>query len=57
LQLYTSAVTDVLDLHRGEWGAGLFYAGGYRVEFGSVRRGGRSFLQTAKVLLEVEASS
>jgi len=56
LQAYASAVTDVLDAHRGEWAPGMYYAGGYKVEFGPVRHGGKNFLQAAKVEFEVEAS-
>lgn len=57
LQAYASAVTDVLDAHRGEWATGMYYAGGYKVEFGSIKRGGKHFLQIARVQFEVEASA
>ena len=40
----------------GEWGAGMFYGGGYEVAFGAVKRGGRNFVQAAKVTFEVEVS-
>lgn len=56
LQAYASAVTDVLDAHRGEWAPGMYYAGGYKVEFGPIKHGGKNFLQAAKVEFEVEAS-
>lgn len=56
LELYTTGVTDVLDSHRGQWAAGMFYTGGYKVEFGPVKRGGKNFLQTARILFEVEVS-
>ncbi len=56
IQLYTDAVMQVLDQSRGDWGEGLFYAGGYEAAFGAVKRGGRNFLQTAKVTFEVEVS-
>lgn len=56
LELYTSGVTDVLDSHRGQWAPGMFYTGGYKVEFGPVKRGGKNLLQTAKILFEVEVS-
>ena len=57
LQAYASAVTDVLDAHRGEWAPGMYYAGGYKVEFGPIKHGGKNFLQAAKVEFEVEASA
>ncbi len=37
IQLYAGAVTEVLDSHRGEWGPGMFYTGGYKVEFGPAK--------------------
>ena len=56
LQLYADAVMRVLDSSRGSWGGGLFYAGGYEAEFSGVRRGGRNFLQIAKISFDVEVS-
>ena len=56
LQYYSGAVAEVLDAHRGDWGAGLFYTGGYNVEFGPIKHGGKNFIQVAKVLFEVQVS-
>jgi hypothetical protein len=56
LELYTAAAASVLDTHRGDWGDGMFYPGGYKVEFGPVKRGGKNFLQTAKLTFEVDVS-
>lgn len=56
LQLYADAVMQVLDRSRGDWGGGLFYAGGYEAEFGAVRRGGKNLLQIAKISFDVEVS-
>ena len=53
LQTCVEAVTDVLDRRRGSWGGGIFYTGGYEVSFGPVKKGGRNFLQSAVVRLEV----
>lgn len=55
LQLYAEAVTSVLEASRGNWDGGMLYAGGYKVSFGPLKRGGKNFLQAAKVELEVEA--
>lgn len=55
-ELYAEAVTDVLDRSRGDWGGGLFYGGGYEVVFAAVRRGGKGFVQTAKIGFEIEVS-
>ena len=53
LELYTGAVTQVLDTSRGDWGGGMYYAGGYQVAFGAVKHGGRNFVQGAKVTFEI----
>jgi hypothetical protein len=56
LQYYVAAVVAVLDANRGDWGSGMFYTGGYKVEFGPVKHGGKNFLQVGKVLFDVDAS-
>lgn len=56
LHLYTAAITEVLDTHRGDWGNGMFYAGGYKVEYGPVKHGGRNFVQTARITYELNVS-
>ena len=56
LELYVEAITEVLDAHRGDWGGGVFYAGGYEVTFGASKHGGKNFLQTAKVTFDVDVS-
>jgi hypothetical protein len=56
LQAYVEAVTEVLDRNRGDWGEGLFYTGGYEVTFNAVKRGGKNFVQVAKVAFDLEAS-
>jgi hypothetical protein len=56
LELHVEAVTDVLDNHRGDWGGGIFFAGGYEVTFGATKHGGKNFIQTAKVTFDVDVS-
>ncbi len=56
LHTFIEAVTDILDTKRGRWVPGVFYTGGYTVQFGPIKRGGRNFLQTAKVELTVNIS-
>jgi len=56
LELHVEAVTNVLDSHRGDWGGGIFFAGGYEVTFGVTKHGGKNFIQTAKVTFEVDVS-
>jgi hypothetical protein len=55
-EVYVDAVCALLDDSRGDWGSGLFYAGGYDVSYEAVGRGGRNFLQWAKVGFDVEVS-
>jgi len=56
LMLYVDAVTDVLDSHRGDWGDGFFFTGGYEVSFSPMKHGGKNFIQSAKILFEINAS-
>jgi hypothetical protein len=55
-EVYVDAVCALLDASRGDWGSGLFYAGGYDVGYETVGRGGKNFLQRAKVGFNVEVS-
>lgn len=55
-QLMIDAITDLLDANRGDWGQGMFYTGGYEVQYGPVKHGGRNFLQLTKVIFEVDVS-
>jgi len=56
VESYTSAVMQTLDAARGDWGSGMYYAGGYQVTFGAVKGGGKNFAQTAKVTFEIGVS-
>jgi hypothetical protein len=55
-QAYADAVCALLDDSRGDWGSGAFYGGGYEVIYEPVARGGKNFLQRAKVGFDVEVS-
>src|SRR5580700_3859752 len=56
LELYTDALTQVLNVGRGDWGDGMFYGGAYQVSFGPVKKGGKNFIQVAKVTFEIGVS-
>jgi riboflavin biosynthesis pyrimidine reductase len=56
LQLYVDAVCALLDDSRGDWGGGSCYTGGYEVTYEPVARGGKNFLQRAKVGFDGEVS-
>jgi hypothetical protein len=55
-QVYVDAVCALLDDSRGDWGNGTFYSGGYDVSYEPVIRGGKNFLQRARVGFYVEIS-
>ena len=56
LELYTDSITQLLDAARGDWGDGMFYAGGYEVALGTVKKGGRNFMQAAKITFQLGVS-
>ena len=56
LEEYVDTVTQVLDSNRGDWGSGMFYGGVYQVTFGAAKRGGRNYIQTAKISFEIGVS-
>jgi len=56
LEQYADAATQVLTASRGDWGSGMFYGGGYEVSFGAVKKGGKNFIQVAKVTFEIGVS-
>ncbi len=56
LMAYVDAVTDVLDSHRGDWGSGYFFTGGYEVTFSPMKHGGKNFLQAAKITFDLNVS-
>ena len=56
LQMYTDAVTQVLDQNRGDWGEGMYFAGCYEAVLGPVKHGGQNFVQVGKVTFEVGVS-
>jgi hypothetical protein len=56
LSTYVDGVCALLDDSRGDWGGGAIYGGGYEVSYEPVGRGGKNFLQRAKVGFDVEVS-
>jgi hypothetical protein len=55
-QVYVDAVCALLDDARGDWGSGSFYSGGYEVCYEPIGRGGKNFLQRARIGFEIEVS-
>jgi hypothetical protein len=56
VQLYADAVTQVLDQSRGDWGDGVFFCGGYDINYGQVKSGGKNFIQIAKITFDLDVS-
>ncbi len=56
LQKYVEGVLQVLHTSRGDWGEGVFFGGLYEVSFQPAKKGGRNYVQTAKVSLSVDYS-
>jgi hypothetical protein len=56
-QALADAITEVLDGIRGDWGRGMFYGGGFEINYGAVKAGGKNFVQATKVGFEVMVSA
>ena len=56
LDVYTDAMTAVLDTGRGDWGDGTFYSGAYKAALGAVKQGGKNFIQVAKITFGIGVS-
>lgn len=56
VELYVDSITQMLDSARGDWGDGMFYAGGYEVTVGALKQGGKNFMQTAKITFQIGVS-
>jgi hypothetical protein len=56
IEMYIDAVTDVLTRNRGDWSDGFFYSGKYEVVFVPVKHGGKNFIESAKVVFDIEVS-
>ncbi len=56
LENYVSAICQVFDESRGDWGNGLFYSGGYDVTLTAAKKGGKCFLQSGKIVMTIDVS-
>lgn len=57
MQVHLDAITQLLDQNRGDWGEGMYYAGGYEAVLGPVKHGGRNFVQTGRITFDVGVSN
>lgn len=55
-EMYVDAVCALLGDARGDWGDGASYSGAYQVDYEPVVKGGKNFVQRAKVNFAVELS-
>ena len=55
-ELYVDAVSALLGEARGDWGDGASYSGAYQVTYEPVVKGGKNFVQRAKVTFALELS-
>lgn len=55
-EMYVDAVCALLDDSGGDWGDGASYSGAYQVEYLPVVKGGKNFIQRAKVSFALEVS-
>ncbi len=55
-EMYVDAVCALLGDSCGDWGDGTQYAGGYQVSYEAVSKGGKNFVQRAKVNFALEVS-
>ena len=55
LARYVEAVRAVLGANQGQWTDNLAYSGAYSVRFRKVELGGRNFIQTAQIEVELQA--
>lgn len=53
VQYFLQGITAVLDSKRGAWSSGMYYPGRYEILYTAVKRGGKNYLQSARVRLEV----
>lgn len=54
MEMYVDAVCALLSESTGGWGDGASYSGGYQVRYEPVAKGGKNFVQRAKVSFTVE---
>ena len=57
LHWYVEAVTRVLEAARGGVADGLYFGGAYDVHFSTAKKGGRRYVQSAKVTAELYGSA
>jgi len=50
---FVQALVGILEDNRGEWTNEIYFGGGYEMEIGPVRRGGRHFVQKAECEIPV----
>jgi hypothetical protein len=57
VRLVADAVAQTLFQSRGQWTDSMFYGGGYEVQYGAMKRGGKNVVQSALIKIEVDIGS
>ncbi|MBI3209243.1 MAG: hypothetical protein HYZ37_10140 [Candidatus Solibacter usitatus] len=53
VQRFAGGVVQVLNVHRGDWGEGVFYGGTYEVAIQAAKKGRSNYVQAARVVIVV----
>jgi hypothetical protein len=56
IHFYVEAMTDILRQNIGDWGDGFFFSGVYDVQFQQPKAGGLGFVESAKVICNLNVS-
>lgn len=56
IHFYVEAATDILRQNIGDWGDGIFFSGIYEVQFLAPKAGGLGFVQSAKLMCNLNVS-
>ncbi len=56
IHFYVEALTYLMRINRGDWGDGVFFSGGYEVQFQPPKVGGIGYVESAKVSFTFDIS-
>jgi hypothetical protein len=57
VRLVADAVAEALFQSRGNWNDSMFFGGGYEVQYGAMKHGGKNVVQSARITIDVDVSS
>lgn len=56
LQCTVDAIASVVGNSRGDWGNGFFFSGAYEISYSGLKQGGKAYIRSAKVAVDVDVS-